>query len=227
MLYGMTMNMQPVASWSTSDIMLLFLMWGIMMAGMMLPSALPVILLVERINRQRQQRQASYTPTMFFAGGYLLIWTLYSLAITLLQWWLHHLDLLTAMMVSENKLFIGTVLIAAGIYQFTPLKQRCLQLCRAPLSVISSSWSEGYYGAIKLGIKHGQYCVGCCWFLMALLFVTGVMNLQWILILSLIVLAEKTLPRGKLISNLLGLVLILLALSYFSGPSIQAILIPI
>lgn len=220
MLFGMTMNMQPVARWTGGDIALLFMMWAIMMAGMMLPSALPVIMLVEQINHKREMRQARFTPTLFFVVGYLLVWTVYSLAITWLQVRLHHLALLNPMMVSANPLFSASLLIAAGIYQFTPLKQTCLQLCRSPLSLLSSQWREGVLGAIRLGVKHGQYCVGCCWFLMALLFVTGVMNLQWILILTMVVLVEKCFLNSPLSSKLLGALLIALGI-FVSTPIIK------
>lgn len=214
MFYGMTMNMEPVATWSNADIALLFIMWAIMMAGMMLPSALPVILLIEKLNQQRQQRGASYTPTLFFSFGYLIAWAIYSIFITIMQTWLHHLELLSPMMDSANLQFSAIILIIAGIYQFTPFKQKCLQLCRSPLALISGDWQEGIKGAISLGLKHGSYCVGCCWFLMAILFVTGVMNLQWILILTLVVLVEKVVPKGEIVSKYLGALLIMLGLSY-------------
>ena len=214
-VFAMTMNMEPVTQWSIADIAILFCMWAIMMAGMMLPSAMPVILLVEQVNKKRKLRRASYTHTLFFVIGYLLIWGLYSAVITIIQYTLHHWALLSPMMSSANIAFSSAILLAAGIYQLTPLKQRCLQLCRSPLSVISSQWKEGKLGAILLGINHGQYCVGCCWILMAILFVTGVMNLKWILLLSLIVLVEKVLPYPEVASKLLGGALILLALSYW------------
>lgn len=210
MLYGMTMNMEPVATWSNADIALLFMMWAIMMAGMMLPSALPVILLINKINQQRRQHGTSYTPTIFFSMGYLIAWTIYSLIITFVQTWLHHLELLSPMMDSANSQFSAIILIAAGIYQFTPYKQQCLKLCRSPLSLLTSDWQEGIKGAIRLGLKHGSYCVGCCWFLMAILFVTGVMNLQWILILTLLVLVEKAAPKGDVIGKYLGCLLIII-----------------
>jgi predicted metal-binding membrane protein len=210
MLYGMTMNMEPVATWSNADIALLFMMWAIMMAGMMLPSALPVILLIDKINQQRLQNGSSYTPTIFFSMGYLIAWAIYSGIITILQTWLHHLELLSPMMDSANSQFSAIILIAAGIYQFTPYKQQCLKLCRSPLSLLTGDWQEGIKGAIRLGLKHGSYCVGCCWFLMAILFVTGVMNLQWILILTLLVLVEKVAPKGDVIGKYLGGLLIII-----------------
>ena len=214
MLYDMSMNMSPVAMWSALDMSLLIMMWAIMMAGMMLPSALPVIMLVESINKKRQTNGLSYTPTFFFTLGYLFTWCFYSLVIAIFQYVLHHIELLNSMMISDNKFFSAALLIIAGIYQFSSFKQRCLSLCRSPLSLIASEWREGILGALSLGIKHGSYCLGCCWFLMALLFVAGVMNLTWILMLTLVVLVEKLVPNGELLSKILGFALVLYGISY-------------
>ncbi|TLU67414.1 DUF2182 domain-containing protein [Thalassotalea litorea] len=203
----MTMNMDPVATWQSSDIFLLFVMWAIMMAGMMLPSAIPVIMLIDKINQQQLSNQQSYTPTLFFVLGYIIAWSLYSLLVTFLQYWFHHLALLTPMMDSANAYFSAAILIIAGVYQFTPWKQQCLKFCRSPLAVISKGWKQGLRGGLNLGFTHGSYCVGCCWFLMAILFVTGVMNLQWILILTLLVLIEKIAPKGEQFSKFIGVLL--------------------
>lgn len=215
MVFDMTMNMEPVVQWDSIDIAMLFIMWAVMMAGMMLPSVVPVILLVDRVNLQRKQRNSPYTQTLYFVLGYLMVWTFYSLMITFIQWGLHHLALLSPMMVSANEFFSGSLLIIAGLYQWSPLKQRCLQLCRSPLSIITTQWKEGIVGAIKMGVKHGQYCLGCCWFLMAILFVTGVMNLKWILVLTALVMLEKLVPKGEVVSKLVGVILIFLGLSLF------------
>jgi predicted metal-binding membrane protein len=214
MLFDMTMNMKPVAQWDYMDIVMLFVMWAIMMAGMMLPSALPVVMLVDRMNQQRKSRHRPYTQTVYFVLGYLLCWAFYSLLITFVQWWLHLAAILSPMMVSANSFFSGVLLVVAGIYQWSPLKQRCLSLCRSPLSMITNQWKEGIWGAVSLGIKHGQYCLGCCWFLMALLFVTGVMNLKWILVLTLIVLLEKVIPKGEAVSKVLGVAFIFAGFMY-------------
>ncbi|WP_228445494.1 DUF2182 domain-containing protein [Thalassotalea sp. HSM 43] len=214
MFYGMTMNMDPVQTWSSLDIFNLFVMWAIMMAGMMLPSALPVILLIDKVNRQKLQRQQTVTPTLFFALGYLLAWTLYSALITFIQYYLHHLELLTPMMDSGSTLFSGAIFLVAGIYQFSSLKQSCLNYCRSPLTILSNGWRQGTWPAIEMGLKNGAYCVGCCWFLMAILFVSGVMNLTWILLLTIVVIIEKSMPKGDIISKFLGAVLILLGISY-------------
>nr|WP_283105624.1 DUF2182 domain-containing protein [Shewanella kaireitica] len=208
MVFAMSMNMDPVQQWQLYDIVMLFVMWAIMMAGMMLPSAAPVILLVEKLNQQRKQRHSSYAPSLYFMLGYLLAWSFYSAIITLVQYALHHLSLLNSMMVSANSTFTAILLLIAGLYQFTPLKQACLSQCRSPISFISSQWREGIDGAIWMGFKHGQTCLGCCWFLMALLFATGVMNLKWILLLTLLVMLEKLLPFGEISSRIIGVILI-------------------
>jgi predicted metal-binding membrane protein len=212
MFFGMTMNMKAVGLWNESDLFSLFIMWAIMMAGMMLPSATPVILLVDKLNFQRKMKEATYTHSLYFVVGYLLAWILYSALITLVQWGLHSVSLLSPMMSSSNDVFSGVLLIVAGFYQWSTLKLKCLQLCRSPLNMLTTQWREGILGAITLGFKHGQYCLACCWFLMALLFVTGVMNLKWILVLTLLVMIEKCLPRGDVISKALGCLLISLGL---------------
>ncbi|MCL1049914.1 DUF2182 domain-containing protein [Shewanella abyssi] len=214
MLFAMSMNMQPVRQWQPYDIWMLFTMWAIMMAGMMLPAAAPVILLVEKLNQQRQRRHACYAPSLYFMLGYLLAWSFYSALITLVQYALHHLSLLSDMMISANNTFTATLLLIAGIYQFSPLKQACLAQCRSPLNFITTQWREGIGGAIWMGFKHGQYCLGCCWFLMALLFATGVMNLKWILLLTLLVMLEKLLPFGRFSSRVIGAILVVAGFYY-------------
>lgn len=211
MFFLMTMNMSPVAQWSYVDIILLFIMWAIMMAGMMLPSALPIFHLIEKINNQRKARDADYSSSIYFILGYLIAWFCYSFAITLLQWWLHYLALLTPMMKSAQLEFTCLILLIAGVYQWLPIKQSCLNHCRSPLGFLTSSWQEGTMGAIKMGFIHGQYCLGCCWLLMTLLLAFGVMDLQWIFALTLIVFIEKLLATGVLLSRLLGVSLILSA----------------
>ncbi|MGF1911746.1 DUF2182 domain-containing protein [Vibrio kasasachensis] len=211
MSFLMTMNMAPIAHWDGYDLLMLFVMWTIMMFGMMLPSAIPIILLVNNINQQRGSRGTPYVHSAYFIVGYLIAWTIYSVIITFTQYWLHHLSLLTPMMVSSKLWFSSALLMVAGIYQWLPIKQRCLSVCRSPLGFLMKEWGEGYANAMKLGFKHGQYCLGCCWFLMALLFVAGVMSLQWIMLLTLVVLAEKILPKGESISRLIGVGLIFYA----------------
>ncbi|MBL4829082.1 MAG: DUF2182 domain-containing protein [Aliivibrio sp.] len=208
----MTMNMEPVTQWNAYDLLMLFVMWTVMMFGMMLPSAVPVILLVNNINEQRLSRGAAYVHSGYFILGYLMAWTFYSLLITFIQYWLHHLALLTPMMVSAEVWFTSILFLLAGIYQWLPIKQRCLNVCRSPLGFIMKEWGEGINNAIKLGFKHGQYCLGCCWVLMGLLFTAGVMDLKWVLVLTLVILTEKLLPEGKITSRALGVGFIIYAM---------------
>jgi predicted metal-binding membrane protein len=184
------MAMTAIKHWSASDVILMFAMWTIMMVGMMLPSAAPMILLYSQA--QRQQASTSWcSPVAAFSLGYLAIWTLFSAAATALQWMLQREALLSPMMVSNNQAFSGVLLIAAGIYQCSPLKQACLRQCRSPLLFIQHYWRNGTLGAFSMGLRHGAYCLGCCWSLMLLLFVAGVMNLLWVALLSVFVLTEK------------------------------------
>ena len=198
MLFDMTMVMSP--HWHIYELTMVFTMWAVMMVGMMMPSATPMILLFAKISRTRQQRSAEFVSTNLFILGYLLLWCLYSLGITLVQWQLHRLALMTPMMQSSNDIASGILLIMIGLYQVSPFKQQCLHYCRSPLNFLMSQWQEGKLGAVKMGMKHGQYCVGCCWLLMALLLVVGVMHIGWILALSILVLLEKVLPWPKTIN---------------------------
>jgi predicted metal-binding membrane protein len=189
------MMMAGTARWSVGDLALIFLMWDIMMVAMMLPSISPTLLVVARLNRQRQSRSAPYTPTAVFLSGYLLVWTAFSGIATVLQAWMQQTALVSNMMASTSLWLSGILLLLAGAFQWTPLKNRCLSACHTPWSVLSTGWREGYWGALRMGINHGTYCVGCCWAVMLLLFVAGVMNLVWIAALSLFVLVEKLLPK--------------------------------
>ena len=183
-----------VTAWTATEFVVMFLMWAIMMVGMMLPSAAPMILLFALVYRRRQHASA-VGPTATFAGGYVAVWGLFSLGATLLQWVLHQGGLLSPMLVTTSTTLGGGALIAAGLYQWTPLKNRCLSHCRSPLTFISQHWTGRSDNAFRLGWTHGRYCLGCCWVLMALLFVGGVMNLLWIAGLAVFVLFEKVLPR--------------------------------
>jgi predicted metal-binding membrane protein len=182
-------------------------MWAVMMAAMMLPSVLPVILLYARVGRHRESQGRPRQPAWPFVGGYLLAWTGFSVLATLANWALHAGSSLSSMMGSATPLVGGLVLIAAGIYQWTPLKSACLTHCRSPAGFLADHWREGGAGALLMGLHHGAYCVGCCWLLMALLFVLGVMNVAWIAVLTLFVLAEKLLPRGDLLGRASGVAL--------------------
>lgn len=195
--------------WRLADGLLTFLMWSVMMAAMMIPAASPMVLMFARIARSRPTAGRPVGQTGFFVLGYLLVWAGYSLLATLAQWGLHSVALLSPMMMTTSRHLGGALLIAAGIFQWTPLKDRCLRACRSPLAFIMSEWREGFGGAFIMGLRHGAYCVGCCWVLMALLFVAGVMNLVWVAALAAFVLIEKVAPGGRWVTRVAGVVLVI------------------
>jgi len=203
---GMKMSGPDMQSWSASTLVPLFLMWAEMMVAMMTPSAAPMILTFATVNRKRREQEGPFVPTVIFLLGYLVVWTLFSAFAAVAQWVLHSSALLSPMMVSTSPLLGGVLLIAAGIFQWTPLKNACLAHCRSPLSFLMTDWREGRGGAFVMGLKHGAYCTGCCWFLMALLFVAGVMNIWWVAAISILVLLEKAAPRGLYLGRTVGLV---------------------
>ena len=191
--------------WTATEAAFMLLMWIVMMAAMMVPSAAPMLLAFARISRARAQASAPISYSGAFLLGYLTLWAAFGLFATATQGLLHAATLLSPAMASVNPIFSSAVLIAAGIYQFTPIKDACLAKCRMPLGFLLSEWRDGSGGAFVMGLRHGLYCVGCCWLVMALLFVAGVMNLVWIALLALVVLAEKALPYGRWVSRVLGL----------------------
>jgi predicted metal-binding membrane protein len=181
---------------TATDFIMLLVMWTVMMSAMMLPSAAPMILMFANVNRRRAVRAAAAVPTSFFVLAYLLIWTAFSLTATAIQWWLSSAALLTTMsMELVSRPAAAGLLVVAGVFQWTPLKHACLQHCHTPFSFLMKYWRDGRGGAFVMGLRHGLYCVGCCWGVMALLFVAGVMNLMWVLALSILVLVEKLIPR--------------------------------
>ena len=201
--------------WGPVDFVLMFLMWAVMMVAMMVPSAAPLLLAFAAVHRRRRERgspQAAtppvIVPTGVFLAGYLLVWSGFSLAATLAQWALHSAALLSPMMTSASPLLGGSLLLVAGAFQWTPLKSACLRHCRTPMGFLTTDWREGYRGALGMGLRHGAWCLGCCWALMGLLFVMGVMNLLWIGALAALVLAEKVVPAGHWIGRIAGLALL-------------------
>jgi len=204
---GMVMvDLQP---WGPATVLLLFVMWAVMMVAMMVPSAAPMILAFLTVNQRRQAAARPFVPVTIFILGYLAVWTVFSALATLAEWALHEAALLSTTMTATSPGLNGGLLIAAGVFQWTPLKRACLKGCRSPLSFLMSEWREGYAGAFVMGLRHGAYCVGCCWFLMALLFVAGVMNLLWVAVIALFVLAEKALPKGELLARVAGIALMI------------------
>jgi predicted metal-binding membrane protein len=205
---AMDMSSSMMQAWGWSDLLMLFIMWAIMMVGMMTPSAAPLILTFATINRKKFEQSGRMVSTFVFLSGYLLVWTAFSGVAATAQWGLHTVTLLSPMMVSQSPLLNGILLIAAGIYQWAPLKRTCLEHCQSPLSFIMSHWREGTGGALRMGWEHGLYCLGCCWVLMTLLFVMGVMNLVWVGVIAAFVLLEKILPVGLWMSRTTSILLI-------------------
>ena len=195
------------APWGAVEFALVFAMWAVMMVGMMAPSAAPMILMYARLGRQGRVAGKPLAATGWFAAGYFLAWIGFSLVATLLQWVLQREALLDPRMASASNTLGAVVLIAAGIYQWTPLKEACLAHCQTPLGFLMhhGGFRSDVPGCLRLGLSHGAYCVGCCWVLMALLFVVGVMNVLWIALLALLVLLEKLTPWGKRIARAAGI----------------------
>jgi predicted metal-binding membrane protein len=201
---GMTMDMP----WTATDAFFIFAMWAVMMVGMMTPSAAPVLLLFAGSQRKRG---AGATPFGVFAFGigYLLVWTAFSASAAFAQWALHQAALLSPAMTTSGARIGAAILIAAGVYQVTPFKGACLAHCRTPLGFLMSHWRSGTTGAFRMGIEHGGYCLGCCWALMCVLFVVGVMNLVWVAALTIFVLVEKIGPAGAVVARVAGAVMII------------------
>lgn len=202
------MGMAMRTPWTAADAALAFLMWVAMMIGMMTPSAMPVLLLFSATAAARQERGVPVSA-LSFAAGYLIVWAGFSLAATLAQWGLHEAASLSASMRTSNGLLGGGILIAAGLYQLTPLKTACLAHCRSPLGFLMTAWRAGVAGAFRMGAHHGVYCLGCCWALTGVLFVVGVMNLLWVALLGAIVLLEKIGPGGPHVARAGGAALVL------------------
>lgn len=197
------------AGFSVGTLPPLFLMWAGMMVAMMLPSATPMILTFAAVSRNRRRLDRPFVPVTIFVAGYVAIWTAFSLIAAMAQWFLHRQALLSPAMASTSAWLGGLLLLAAGVFQFTPLKHACLTQCRAPFDFIMTRWREGAGGAFRMGLEHGLFCAGCCWALMGLLFVAGVMNIFWIAALSFLVGLEKLLPRGLWLSSATGVLLTL------------------
>jgi predicted metal-binding membrane protein len=216
-LAGAGMDMMMPVIWDPSYAGMMFVMWWVMMIAMMLPSATPMVLLFAAVNRKQKESGNPYVPTVIFASAYLTVWAGFSVAAMAVQWGLESMAGLAPMLASASVALGGSLLLAAGIYQLTPLKQACLDHCRSPLQFILTRWRPGAKGAFRMGIEHGAYCVGCCWFLMGLLFFGGIMNLYWIFGLAVIVLIEKTIPAGHWVSHLIGIALVAWGIVVLAG----------
>ena len=193
--------------WLLPELRMAIVMWTVMMVAMMLPSATPMAMLFARIQRHRRASGEAATPVTLFIAGYVLTWTGWSVLAATLQWSFQSMLLMTPQLTLESATLGGVFLIIAGIYQLTPLKNLCLVHCQSPIGFFVSRWREGWAGALEMGARHGGYCIGCCWALMGLLFVVGVMNLAWVAVLSAYVLVEKALPKLAA-SRLVGLALV-------------------
>jgi predicted metal-binding membrane protein len=201
------LTMPKDATWSLSEIIAVWLMWTVMMGAMMLPSAIPMLVVHRRVAARKDP--TTKNAHRWFLLGYLVGWTLFSVAAAVAQWGFQEVEILSHMLRLRNPVVAGSIFIAAGFFQFTPIKATCLQKCRTPIGFLLTEWRSGRTGALRMGLSHGKYCIGCCWALMMVLFVGGVMSLTTIATLASIVLLEKLMPRGDLIAKLGGFILIL------------------
>ena len=203
---GIGIMLPATEPWRAIEFGYVFLMWAVMMVGMMAPSAAPMILMYARVGRHDKAEGKPFAATGWFAAGYFLAWTGFSLAATFFQWAIERAALLDSQMAIASNAVGAIVLIAAGIYQWTPLKDMCLAQCQTPFQFLMrhGGFRSDLRGCVSLGLRHGAYCVGCCWVLMALLFVGGVMNVLWIALLALLVLVEKLTPAGRWIARAAG-----------------------
>lgn len=211
---GSPFAMPMTSTWTAEQAVLMWTMWAMMMAGMMLPSAAPMVNAYAATSSTGTDGRRGSTPA--FVIGYLTVWSGFGLTATAAQWVLHDAALVTAMGVTTSARLGGVILVGAGLYQFTDVKDRCLGKCRSPLGFLLNEWRPGSRGAVVMGIRHGALCVGCCWALMALLFVLGVMNLWWIALVSAVVLLEKIVPHDTF-TRLLGFSLVVWGIGLAAG----------
>ncbi|MGK2850883.1 MAG: DUF2182 domain-containing protein [Candidatus Limnocylindrales bacterium] len=198
--------MPMTSAWSPVQAALMVTMWAVMMAAMMLPSSVPMVLAYDRLDRGSAEAQRG--STALFVAGYVVVWAAFAVAATGLQWVLHSMALVNGAGAATHGGLAGLLLVGAGIFQFSPVKRRSLGACRTPMGFLMTSWRDGRTGALRMGLHHGTLCFRCCWALMILLFVLGVMNLAWVAVLAIFVLAEKVSRRGEAISVIGGVVMI-------------------
>jgi len=216
---GAAMGGMGPAQWSAADFLTMLAMWAAMMVGMMTPSVAPMLLLYARVARSAGERGQPFAATGWFALGYLLAWSAFALLATGAQWLMEQAALMTPAMAIADRQIGGALLVAAGAYQWTPAKDACLGRCRSPLQFIQShgGFRPERHASLLLGLKHGAWCIGCCWALMLLLFLGGVMNLLWIAALAAIVLAEKVVPGGRVLARAVGAAFILAGAALLAG----------
>jgi predicted metal-binding membrane protein len=210
------MGMAMDKPWSATDVFFTFTMWAVMMVGMMMGTAAPMVLLFAGAHAARGTRGLQPAVIMF-GLGYLIVWIAFSAAATLAQWAFHQTAMLTPAMAASSGRLAGGILVAAGAYQLTPWKGACLTRCRSPLGFLMTSWRDGALGALRMGLGHGAYCLGCCWLLMCLLFVVGVMNLVWVAALTAFVLVEKIAPFGLIVARAAGAIMIVVGVLVVTG----------
>lgn len=206
---GLHATVEPNASNYThshhfENLLLVFFMWSIMMVAMMLPSAAPTILMFDTIIHKQGRNASRVSPTFLFISGYLATWIIYSGLAAIWQIWLQNNALVTTVIVKSVPSLSGTLLIIAGLFQFSHLKYSCLKHCRSPMGFFMLHWQEGRKGAFLMGVRSGLYCVGCCWVLMILMFVAGAMNIIWMLVLAVFILVEKLIPWGRQFGQISG-----------------------
>ncbi len=199
---------------------LFLVMWVVMMIAMMFPAVVPMVLIFSKVHENRKVRNEGTTPTWVFVSGYLLVWAFFGALAYLADTVVGHLAMSFPILKTYSPVIGGVVLVAAGLYQLTPLKNACLTHCRSPLHFIMHRWREGYTGALTMGVSHGVYCLGCCWGLMLVLFVVGLMNLSWMGILTLVIFVEKISKHGIIISKLVGGFLIILGVVMAIQPDV-------
>lgn len=214
MMTEMGMSMQR--AWTTADLFFTFAMWVVMMVGMMAASAAPVILLFAGVHVRRGTRRMP-PIVLNFGLGYVVVWVGFSACAALAQWALHDAAMLSPAMAASSPQLGGAILFAAGAYQLTPFKRACLMHCRSPLGFLMTRWRDGKLGALRMGMRHGAYCLGCCWALMCVLFVVGVMNLVWVAMLSLLVFLEKAGPAGTVVARVAGVAMAMGGVLLFAG----------
>ena len=210
------MGMVMDAPWRATDVFFTFAMWSVMMVGMMTPAATPMLLLFASTQRRRAQAQdGARSAVLLFALGYMTVWLGFSAAATLVQWALHDAALLSASMAVASPRVAGALLVAAGAYQLTPAKRACLEHCQSPLGFLMSHWRDGPVGTYQMGLRHGIYCLGCCWALMAVLFAVGVMNIAWVGALTVFILLERLGGNSVRVARLGGVLMVGLGILRF------------
>jgi predicted metal-binding membrane protein len=205
------MGMTTEISWTAADVFFTFAMWTVMMVGMMAGTAAPVLILFAAARAGRGERGVRLAVLMF-GLGYVTVWVGFSVCAALAQWALHQTAMLSPAMAASSPYLAGAILIVAGAYQLTPWKGACLAQCRSPLGFLMTNWCDGQLGALHMGVRHGAYCLGCCWALMCVLFVVGVMNLVWVATLTGFVLLEKIGPAGIIVARVAGAAMVLVGI---------------